>query len=294
MNISKLILFLGLSLSSSLLAKTLIISDIDDTIKRTNVLGKRIFINGAKTTNPFMGLNDLYNALICHDLSGTKYSDCISSQGLGHSEDIQLFYVTGAPSILQTFGRRFIGNSDFPLTTVFGKEGFTDSTLTFKVERISEIIESQTDIKDIILLGDNGEYDPLAYETIKEKYPQYNFTVYIHTLYSITEGDAKIFDEIGNPIYPGQIPYLTAVDLGIDLLAKSFIKKSDFARVFTEALIISQSRNEDIFEELIPEWMSCRYFFDIYERPSAPLSISQRLLLKKFDANVEELCNYED
>jgi len=286
--------FVFILLAGTISAKTLIISDIDDTIKRTNVIGKRFLWGGVQTKNPFFGLNALYNALICHDLGGTKYKDCVTTQGAGHSPDIKLVYVTGAPSFLKNFGRRFVKNSDFPIADVIGKPGFGQDTKTFKIAKIAEVIDASADLSDLVLIGDNGEFDADVYEEIASRYGHLNITTYIHTLYSLKINHENRAGKTGHKIYQGQIPYLTAVDLGIDLYAKGFIKKSDFTKNFTKALSISMSRDEDVYKSLIPQWIQCDYFNEIYAGPTARLSLPQKLMLKKYNNNIATLCGLSE
>lgn len=235
-----------------------------------------------------------YNGLLCHDLAGAKYRDCVTTQGAGHSQDIKLIYVTGAPSFLQSFGRRFVKNSNFPIADVDGKPGFGQDTKNFKIAKISEIINASSDLTDLVLIGDNGEYDADVYEEISNRFGHLNITTYIHTLYSLKKNRENRSGKMGHKIYQGQIPYLTAVDLGIDLYAKGLIKKNIFNKVFTKALTISASREEDVYKALIPQWIQCDYFFEIYAGPATRISLPQQLLLKKFNNNVAALCSLND
>ncbi|EQC43619.1 PF09949 family protein [Bacteriovorax sp. BSW11_IV] len=271
-------------LQMSVNAKTLIISDIDDTIKRTHVKGSKV--DGLKLTNQYEGLSYIYNALLCKDLEGDKFEFCVSNQGLGHSEETQLVYVTGAPGSLRSLGREFIQMSDFPVGVVKGRESSRISTKDFKIATIREILNAMPEYNDVVMIGDNGEYDALVYNTIEKEFPTRNITSYIHTVYSVS----PFAKEKGAKLYENQKSYLTSADLGLNLLASGLIKESELRKAALVAQKAILSNDEDEIEKVIPEWTVCSYFYKTYEAPSVKIEPSLQVIINTIEKQVKKIC----
>jgi phosphatidate phosphatase APP1 len=149
---------------SSLQAKTLIVSDIDDTIKMTNVLGttKGKVINGLFKHKSFAGMNSLYKNMV--------------------QSDTVMYYVSGSPKIMKSWIEVFLKINKFPQSQNFYLKGkISDDTFHYKVETIKEIIARETP-DDIILIGDDTEYDPGVYKQISEEHPGLVRNIYIRSI----------------------------------------------------------------------------------------------------------------
>ncbi len=285
---------LTLLLSPSLMSKTLIVSDIDDTIKRTNVLGTGILTGGLGVRNSFQGLSHLYTSILCQGLEGATFDYCINNKGMFHKEEIVMAYVTGAPGSIHSVGREFLQISQFPNGLFLGRPDMGINTKEFKISAISEMIEASEDVTDVILIGDNGEYDPEAYHEVTKRFPNINFVTYIHTVYNRDKGLLDYFSRVGSSLAVDQIPYLSAVDLGIDFVSRGLIKEDDLKRVFDHVMLYATSFDEDTFEQLIPEWVACDYFNEIYKRPQIELQLISEKSLELYNRHVTRLCNFED
>jgi hypothetical protein len=271
-------------LSLNISAKTILISDIDDTIKRTHVLG--YMTGGVRTTNPFIGLPELYNAFLCNKEESVEQKNfCISKKGVVHSPKRWVSYVTAASGRLQMFGREFIARSNFPFGAVKGKTSAQDS-YKFKTQEIASQINSLMDF-EIVLIGDNGQKDVAAYDHIRKKYPFKNITTYIHKVYSTYNEDKA---KRGVNLAKGQIAYLTAVDLGLEFYSKNLITEDDLYKVSKKVLSFVSSSDDDLYEQVIPDWVNCASFAKNYIRPNVSLEAKTEKVISKVERRVRSLC----
>lgn len=279
----KLITLLLLT-SMNLSANVLLISDIDDTIKRTNVLG--YLTGGVRTTNPFIGLPELYNAFLCNKEPSLKKKEfCISKKGVVHSPKRWVTYVTSASGRLQMFGREFIARSNFPMGTVKGKNSADDS-YQFKATEISSLISSLMEY-EIVLVGDNGQKDVMVYDHIKKKYPFKPLSAFIHEIYDTSHEDKA---KRGVSLMPGQIPYLTASDLALEFFSRGWITEVELQEISKKVYKFASSSDDDIYEQVIPSWSRCLSFVHKYKRPSVAITTKTDQILSKVEKRIETLC----
>ena len=148
-----------------------IVSDIDDTIKVTEVpSGKRVvlrnvFLRDYELT-PRMG--DMYRAF---------------------GGDVMFHYVSGSPwQLYKILGDFLVGNSRFPEGAFHMKDvgknlrvhenwenfkKFTEgdeATLAQKIEQITRLFENLPE-REFVLVGDSGEKDPEVFAQIRDKFP---------------------------------------------------------------------------------------------------------------------------
>lgn len=280
----KVVIFLFLLMSMSVSAKTLIISDIDDTLKRTNVLG--YMLGGLRTTNPFIGLPALYSNFLCNDEPTVKAQEfCRKFRGLNHSENRSLVYVTAATGRLQMFGREFISRSNFPQVPVIGKE-VERETLEFKINTLKEIIKGE-EYDEIILIGDNGQHDVGAYRAVTKSFPSRKITTFIHQVYNPND---KSNEKNGVELATGQIPYFTASDLSIHFYLKGLITEAQLNSISREVYSYISSNDPDDYEQVIPSWSSCRPFISNYRRPRIEVSIETESILEVIERRMVRIC----
>ena len=157
--------FLTLTLQSpTVYSKTLIISDVDDTIKMTDVLGskKTIFFNGVFREKAFNAMSELYQQL--------------------DKPDTIIHYVSGSPKIIRMRVEDFLEENDFPQTSNLTlRNRLSDNTATFKLAAIQNIIAAENPEK-IILIGDDTEHDPEIYAAIAQYYPIQVEAIYIRSI----------------------------------------------------------------------------------------------------------------
>ena len=71
------------------------------------------------------------------------------------------------------------------------------------------------------------------------KFPNLKISVFIHQLYSV-----KAFLEVGKAILPGQIPYVTAVDLAFELKKITLLSEKSY-QGFIQILIPKILKEDD-------------------------------------------------
>lgn len=182
----KVIMFLGLLLAAPFaLTKTIIISDIDDTLKMTHVNSSVDRIDEAlKIDNVFYLMPDL----------------------LRQAKADKVFYVSNAPqSVMGNAHRRFLAHNQFPEGEVHLRPGIWSPKDKKPVLR--EIINRELP-SIVILLGDNAEQDPEFYAQIQTEYPGIRFITFIRWAYAPSTASS---------IKSGQIPFVSAGEIALHL-----------------------------------------------------------------------------
>jgi hypothetical protein len=262
----KFILFL-LFCSNVFGAQLVLISDIDDTIKITGVKDPRV-INYAGREVEFFGMSSLYNHFLCQQ----GPDDCLSTGGRGVF-DKNVVYVTGQPGALHKLGDKFLRKNTYPYPQNILWKDSRQSTLDFKKEIIEKYIKMSPPNNKYILVGDNGEYDPKVYEYIKNKYSDRVLATFIHMIY-LPAGEK-------HKLLPGQVAYLTSVDLAVHFFNMKQIKGDDLQKIIDAGN--KELSNKD--HNLLKPWFACKYFrhmnwFPSIQGQSASLELFKKALFE--------------
>ncbi|MFG1493107.1 phosphatase domain-containing protein [Halobacteriovorax sp. ZH4_bin.1] len=205
-NIKSVILVLTFNLlASATLAftqdsgKTILISDIDDTIKVGHIRSKIDAVSNAyRTNNIFLGMADLYR-IIKNRLNA------------------DVFYLTNAPEEVMAWSHtELLKNGNFPEGSLEIRPIKVSSKI-FKAQRLEELI-SEHRPDTVILVGDNGEHDNSFYNGIKQTYPGIKFHTFIRAAYN--------FDE-SNKLYKGQASFVTPFEIADTLYQRKVLERSD-------------------------------------------------------------------
>lgn len=138
-----------------------VISDIDDTIVRTNATSligmARSIIRNAAARLPFDGIGDFYRAL--------------------HLETNPIFYVSSSPWNLYDLLHDFMEINGIPHGPMFLQDwGIDEATLILdshtdhKLEQIQTLVDYYPELK-FILIGDSGQHDPEIYLRVIQLHP---------------------------------------------------------------------------------------------------------------------------
>jgi phosphatidate phosphatase APP1 len=153
---------------------TCLISDIDDTIKISDVRNKKVLIQNS-FVNPFKavtGMQELYSKL------GASKVDCF-------------LFVSASPWQMYSVLNDFFSKEKFPPALYFMKYfrlkdsdffNLFEKPEIYKTETIEPIMEEWKKVK-FILVGDSGEKDPEAYAKLAVKYPERITKIYIRKAY---------------------------------------------------------------------------------------------------------------
>lgn len=152
-------------------SNTIIISDIDDTIRQTNVLNK---IKAAKSlfleAPAFEALQVIFG----------QFKSFFSNT------EMNFYYLSASPECFVPHVE-WIRKKNLPPGGVFQracdekwlKPGYT---LRYKFNKIAEILKSYNSLKRVILFGDNAEYDPLVYQMIKQEFSSHEVQIFIRDI----------------------------------------------------------------------------------------------------------------
>lgn len=156
----------------------LVISDIDDTVKVTEVfLGKDMVVRNTflEEFRPVSGMVNLYRSW-WEDYGAT------------------FAFVSNSPPELQEPLREFLINAGFPLAPVFLRPlgGSKEDRIAFKEQTISELLR-QFPRKKAVLVGDSGERDPIVCAELLRRHPVQVSKVLIRQVSPTASVDEAIF-----------------------------------------------------------------------------------------------------
>ena len=195
-------------------SNTLVISDIDDTIKLTNVLNKTdAVINGIFSKKAFSGMTELYQIF--------------------NKDNDDIYYLSGSPAILKEVVSGFLGYNNFPQSKRLILKNDSLSTYDYKVMNIRKLI-AKLNPEKLILIGDDTQYDPEVYQTIFEENPKAVISIYIRAVKNRKLPDNIIMKS-----------FFSSVEIaGVELLGGAFTSDSlsEVAKGF-----IKQAKNSQIF-----------------------------------------------
>ncbi len=227
--------------SLSVFSQTILISDVDDTLKSSHVLNKTDALrNTVQLRNHFYGMGELYTIV------------------QETNPEINFFYLSAAPeALMEKLHAAFLTKNGFPAGELILRKKLSDKE--FKLKAIRSIIETHQPQK-VILIGDNGERDPYIYEQARSEYPNIQFDIYIHQVYSY-----RARKEIGVPQQSGHILFVTSIDL-----ARAFIQSRDLDQSELDPFALDtipeffkQDPKKELGPLFIPSWVDCRDFFKI-------------------------------
>lgn len=257
-------------------ATTLVLSDIDDTIKDTEVLHKKALAKKMGNLKlPFLGMSSLYHKII--------------SELKASGEVVHMVYLSNAPE--KGFGkrhRRFLRLNNFPEGNAYLRRNVLDNN--HKYNSIDHLLKTLKPER-VIFLGDNGESDAKIYQDaylkLFNKYGVRNSHVFIRHAY-------PSYDE-GKFIYDNQISFLNAADIALILYRDNLLGLDSTREILLENLVINADLAQTL--PLIPNWIDCREFYDENQSSFHLLNENPDFLLKKekiidlFTQSLEALTN---
>lgn len=163
-----------------------VISDIDDTIKFSDVLNKKALLINTflKPFVPVAGMADAYRR--------------------GASQGAAFHYVSSSPWQLYPALREFIDSEGFPAGSVSLRNfRLTDSSLLefltaseqYKLDTIRGLLNRYPD-RRFILVGDSGERDPEIYGVVAREFPRQVLRVYIRDIHRGHDEDLRMRDAL--------------------------------------------------------------------------------------------------
>lgn len=233
----KFFILLALLFSSMAVhAKTLIVSDIDDTIKASHVRNKMdSAANALVTTIAFKGMSDTFDVVL-------------------NSGDAEIIYVTNALEIMMKSSHtKFIENNKFPKGKIYLRTGSADH---HKLNSIRKHIDDDPSIDRLILVGDNGERDITFYNQIRQEYKDRLLVIntYIRIVYSVPY---KVL-----PLEEGQKGFVSPLELLTDLTENDFVSGDNYyeiaEKIASDVVLANKVDTKD--PQYFPEWLTCKNF----------------------------------
>ncbi len=210
----------------------LIVSDIDDTIKDTEVLHKsKAFFKMFQTDLLFGEMPFLYSKI---------HSDLKMN---GH--DVVQVYLSNAPiSIFAEIHPTFLMRNGFPVGIPMLRQSMFEKE--HKIKSLRALINRYSP-EEIILVGDNGENDPAIYEQFEEEVKTSHPNVPVHSFLR----KAYLESEHGKSLSPTQIGFVSGGEIAVDLGEQGIISEQSVSE------IINHSLADDLGLKL-PSWINCQ------------------------------------
>lgn len=199
-------------------SRTLVISDIDDTIKVSHILSPLSKIGrAADVTTPFAGMAELYQLILKQNRTASR-----------------IVYLSNAPQkiagipALEFSHKSFLSLNGFPSGEVALRESVFDKN--HKINEIRRLLAREKP-ELIILIGDNGERDPEIYHQIYNEFSQrVRIVTFIHQLYM---SDSVFYlpdflSEIGTRIYPEQVGFVTPIEIAVELKQQNLLDPKSY------------------------------------------------------------------
>ena len=162
------------------------ISDIDDTVKQSNVLDKKQLMKNT-FLKEFTAVPGMANVYQHWQTQGAVFHYVSSSPW-------QLY-----PALADFFTRSGLPNGSMHLKLFRVKDSsffnMFDSPEEGKIPTITKLLEAYPH-RQFILVGDSGEKDPEIYATIAQRYPKQIKNIYIHDINNSQERLNAVFKDL--------------------------------------------------------------------------------------------------
>lgn len=228
--LTQTILLIAISLPS--FSQTLLISDIDDTIKVSHIRSlKGAISNAFRTNNIFKGMADLYKAT-------------------AKDSDAKIFYLTNAPEKILGYSHKLtLRNGKFPAgQLLLRKSGVSpDTHKVVELERLLTEYEPET----VILLGDNGEKDIHFYKDTMMKFPKVKFVTFIRIAYSP--------DSMHTP-RDGQYGFVSPFEIASKLYTEGLLSFRSIQHLYNihAPAFLKEKLNKEKGPMYLPKWQTCK------------------------------------
>jgi hypothetical protein len=239
---------------------TLLVTDVDDTIKVANIASlSGAAIYSFDEQSRYAGMPELFRLL--------KKAN----------PDLEVYYLSNAPTwYMQATHENFLGNGHFLKGTYIGRSQYPSDT--HKILSLREIID-QTSPDKVVFLGDNTEADPQVYAKIVGEYSSSNIQFY--TFIRQVVAGAGILD--------GQVGFVSPVEVALTLGDVGFIPQDDTFDNFINRMvpkILSKKLSDATGVVAFPYFVDCRDFVWRWDN-----HVPQFPILNKYKDQTEERCS---
>lgn len=217
-------------------AKTLLISDIDDTVKISYVFGTGRGVQYFRNTKArFAGMSELYNLI------------------QGDQNDLRIYYVSAAPEyLMKNTHDRFLRHGGFPRGTYVGR---TDQpSETHKLVNIRAILKQEAPDR-VVMIGDDGQADAAIYRAISRD-PEFSRIVFDQFI--------RIVSSRSSGAEGSQVGFVTSYELALEMRARGLIQERSLRYMHRYILpsILRETPFGDIKDQTegiaFPKFLNCR------------------------------------
>jgi hypothetical protein len=219
---------------------TLVIADVDDTLKITHSQSFWDSLNYVQdTSSRFMGMEDVFKILAAPPTQAS-------------------FVYLAQPQELLA-GRvqsEFLNLNHFPQGLVV--HGRADDGVELRLQTLSNILKSQPTDR-VILVGNNGGFDAEVFSRLVQQFPKIHFLTYVHVVYS-TNADT----EVGKTVLDGQTGYVTAVEMLLDLdqnQVVSLVSVRPLMNSLITRILVDTKTPAPGKDRAIPNFVNCENFY---------------------------------
>jgi phosphatidate phosphatase APP1 len=195
-----------------------LLSDLDDTIKISHSASPLVTVfRGLFRRSAFAGMSTLYRELI-----------------VTHPEN-QFTVLSSSPPAIRKKIQLFLAENDFPEARLILRDWFRQkSVLRYKLKSMVEICEAPNS-PQLILVGDDTEYDPEVFARIRKKFPHLILAAYVRCVR-------------GRALPPGMEGFFTAFEIACAELKAGRLSSEQVFRV-GEAVLAAEG-----YGRLIPKF----------------------------------------
>lgn len=218
-------------------AKTVVISDVDDTIKLGFTFGiARGFAYMNDTSERFTGMNQVFQ-LIQRDQPEAKF-----------------YYLSLAyERMMKAVHKEFLKNAELPAGTYIGRTDLSYDE--HKLTKIREILAKENPER-VLLVGDDGQIDAQVYRQIANdpKYAHIHFDQFIHVVSSKMDDNGKKKHQ--DP----QVGYVTSIEFAIELQQRGYLEEKSLQYMTSQ--ILPRILAEGTFREARGESQTFPFFIN--------------------------------
>lgn len=219
-------------------SRVLFVSDIDDTLKISRVRSRAHMVWYGYFTGPaFRGMSQLYN-LFKKENPNTDF-----------------VYLSNAIEFLMEDSHEdFLERHGFPKGLLWLRSGDKSQ---HKYLALKQLILSGH-YKRVILVGDNGEMDPLVYARISQEFSAHiEIETFVRTLYS-----DRLDGKRNSPVYSlrkDQVPFITPLEILAHFLGTGDVRHADYIQLGNQVAsqILAEKKVSRYSPHYMPHWVNC-------------------------------------
>lgn len=255
--------WLPASLAHAQEPQNFIVTDLDDTVKLTDVLhAPDAVIRATFSRKTFAGMSTLYREISARNANST------------------LYFVTGSPKFLREPIVSLVVENKFPKPWMLSLRDLSTPTPEFKIKTISEILEGSgireglpSDAK-LILVGDDGEQDPETYAALRAKFPNRIAAIYIHRIQA-------------RAIPVGEFAYDTAMDIALHEMENARLSPEQAVKV--GKAVLEEGKKDS--EKMVISYNFCPTSFEaVSQHDSQPQSAEAYALSAQIRDQIKNIC----